>query len=100
MRAKQLWIEHRIEGELELNQPRSLDVADFDGDGRLDLMVGERSGAGRLILFHNEGAGKFAAAEVGRTSGVIDLRVMHWNGDNRPDLFIVEASSLSWWENR
>jgi hypothetical protein len=97
---KQLWIEHRIEGELDLNQPRSLDVADIDGDGKLDLVVAERAGAGRLILFHNEGAGKFAAAEIGRTSGVVDLRVMHWNGDNRPDLFIVEPSSLSWWENR
>ncbi len=98
--TKQLWTEHRIDGSLKLNQPAALEVADFDGDGRLDILVAERAGAGRVIVFHNEGAGRFTGAEVGRTSGVIDLRVMDWNGDGRPDLLMVERSSLSWWENR
>jgi len=97
---KQLWIEHRLEGSLDLNQPASLEVADFDGDGRLDILVAERAGAGRVIVFHNEGAGRFTVSEAGRTSGVIDLHVMDWNGDGRPDLLVVERSSLSWWENR
>src|SRR5579862_540517 len=48
---KQLWIEHRLEGALELNQVNSLQVADFDSDGRLDLLIAERAGAGRLIVF-------------------------------------------------
>src|SRR5712675_901827 len=52
---KQLWIEHRLEGSLELNQPNSLQIADFDGDGRLDLLVAERAGAGRMIVFQNLG---------------------------------------------
>jgi hypothetical protein len=34
------------------------------------------------------------------TSGVIEARVTDWNGDGRPDLLVVEAASLSWWENR
>ena len=32
--------------------------------------------------------------------GLVDARVIDWNGDGRPDLIVVEASSLSWWENR
>jgi hypothetical protein len=96
---KQMWTEHRIEGTLDLNRTRSLQVADFNGNGRPDILVGERAGAGRLIIFSNESDGRFAPYEIGRTSGVIDARAMDWNGDGRPDLLVVEPSSLSWWEN-
>ena len=96
---KRMWTEHRVEGKLDLNQPRSLQVADFNGNGRPDILVGERAGAGRLIVFSNEGAGRFAPYEVGRTSGVVEARVMDWNGDGRPDVLVVEPSSVSWWEN-
>jgi len=91
---KQMWTEHRIEGKLDLNQPRSLQVADFNSNGRPDILVGERAGAGRLIVFSNEGEGRFAPYEVGRTSGVVDARAMD------SGLLVVEQSSLSWWENR
>jgi FG-GAP-like repeat len=97
---KELWTEHRLEGELYLNQPRSLQVADFNGNGRPDILVCERAGAGRLIVFSNENDGRFTPFEVGSTSGVVDARVMDWNGDGRPDVLVVERSSLSWWENR
>lgn len=97
---KELWTEHRIEGSLVLNQPRSIQVADFDGDGKPDILVVERAGAGRIVILRNEGAGKFAPVEIGRTSGAIDARVMDLNGDGRPDILIVGTSSLSWWENR
>src|SRR5206468_3465063 len=40
----QLWIEHRIDGDLNVNQPHSLQVADFNANGRLDILVGERGG--------------------------------------------------------
>ena len=43
--------------------------------------------------------GRFAPYEVGSTLGVVDARVMDWNGDGRPDLLVVEPSKLSWWEN-
>jgi len=97
---KELWTEHRIEGSLVLNQPRALQVADFDGDGKPDILVIERAGAGRVVILRNEGAGKFSPVEIGRTSGAVDARVMDLNGDGRPDILVVGASSLSWWENR
>ena len=94
-----MWTEHRIEGTLDLNQPRSVQVADLNGNGRPDILVAERAGAGRLIIFSNEGNGRFVPYEVGRTSGVVDARVMDWNGDGWPDLLVVEPRGLSWWEN-
>ena len=97
---KQLWTEHRIEGNLDLNQPRSPLVADFNGNGRPDILVAERAGAGRLIVFSNEASGRFQPVEVGRTSGVVAAFVIDWNDDGRPDILVVESSSLSWWENR
>jgi len=97
---RQIWTEHRIEGSLDLNQPRALQVADFDGDGKPDILVAERGFPGRLIVFHNQGSGRFTPIVVGLTSGVVDARVIDWNGDGRPDLIVVEPSSLSWWENR
>jgi hypothetical protein len=97
---KQLWTEHRLEGKLDLNQPGSIQVADFNGNGRPDILVAERAGDGRLIVFNNEGAGRFTPIEVGRTSGVVAAYAIDWNGDGRPDLLVVEPSALSWWENR
>ncbi|HTM47548.1 MAG TPA: VCBS repeat-containing protein [Bryobacteraceae bacterium] len=96
---KQLWVEHRIEGNLGLDHPGTLLVADFDGGGKPDILAAERAGAGRLMLFTNEGAGRFSPAEMGRTSGVVEAMVVDWNNDGRPDLLVVEASKLSWWEN-
>ena len=97
---KQLWTEHRLEGKLDLNQPGSIQVADFNGNGRPDILIAERAGAGRLIVFNNEGAGRFTPIEVGCTSGVVAAYAIDWNGDGRPDLLVVEPSALSWWENR
>lgn len=97
---KQLWIERRIEGALELDQPRSLAAADFDGDGKPDLVVAESAGAGRIIVFRNRGERRFEPVEAARTTGVVELRVLDWNGDGRPDLLVVEPASLAWWENR
>src|SRR5262245_46389827 len=96
---KQLWTGHRIEGTLDLDHPRTVQVADFNGDGRPDILVAERAGAGRLIIFSNESDGRFAPYEVGRTSGVVGAYVMDWTGDGRLNVVVVERGSVSWWEN-
>lgn len=53
---QQLWSEHRIETSLNLMQPHSLDLADFDAGGRPDIVLAERGGAGRLLILRNENA--------------------------------------------
>ena len=37
-----------------------------------NILVSERAGAGRLIVFSNEASGRFQPVEVGRTSGVVE----------------------------
>jgi hypothetical protein len=96
---KQLWIEYRLEGAFALNQPNSLQIADFDG-GRLDLLVAESGGAGRLIIFHNAGEGRFEPRVVTSGEPVNHAFVTDWNGDSRPDIVTIRKDAISWWENR
>jgi hypothetical protein len=56
---RQLWIEHRIEAVPDLAGVNSLDVADFNGDGRPDILIGEKAGACRLLVLYNEGEDRF-----------------------------------------
>jgi hypothetical protein len=97
---KLLWMEHRLEGALELNQPNSLEIADFDRDGRFDLLAAERGGAGRLIVFHNEGGGSFEPRVVTSGTPVDHAFATDWNGDGRPDIVTIRRDAISWWENR
>jgi len=96
----QLWTGHRIDGDLNLNQPGSPQVADFNNNGHPDILIAERAGAGRLIVFRNDANGHFSPFEVGRTPGVIAAYAMDGNGDGRPDILVVEPTSLAWWESR
>jgi len=51
-------------------------------------------------VFSNEAAGHFTPVEVDRTEGVVAAYAIDSNGDGRPDILVVEPTSLSWWENR
>jgi penicillin G amidase len=65
-------------------------VADFDGDGHLDLFVGFRDRENRL--YRNNGDGTFI--DVARAAGIADLqdtRAAAWgdfNGNGLPDLYV------------
>jgi hypothetical protein len=93
---KQLWIEHRIAVSPALDHPRGLDVADFDGDGRPDLVVTEQGGAGRLLIFENQGAGRFTPHVI--TTGVAadQVRTTHWVRD-RPGILTIGKGVISLW---
>ena len=56
---KQLWIEHRIESLPDLAVVNSVETADFDGDGRPDILVAEKGGEGRLMVLYNRGEAGF-----------------------------------------
>jgi penicillin G amidase len=65
-------------------------VADFDGDGHLDIFVGFRDRSNRL--YRNNGAGTYI--DVAQVAGIADLqdtRAAAWgdfNGDGLPDLYV------------
>ena len=78
---------------------RSIGVLDYDGDGRLDLFIGEdRFAGGSSVLLRNTGDLRFEDATEaagiplampGMGVGTADL-----NADDRPDLFVGGANRL------
>jgi len=70
----------------------SMDVADFDDDGDLDVVTGEHRGALAVTVFENDGAGGFTAHAVdeGKES---HLGVRPFDLDDDGDLDLV---SIAW----
>jgi penicillin G amidase len=72
-------------------------VADFDGDGHLDIFVGFRDRQNRL--YRNNGDGTFI--DVAEAAGIADLqdtRAAAWgdfNGNGLPDLYVGFAAGAS-----
>jgi hypothetical protein len=68
------------------DNPRSVTVGDFNGDGKQDLAVANSTSGNVSILLGN-GAGGFAAAtNFAAGSGAISVTVGDFNGDGKQDL--------------
>jgi hypothetical protein len=73
-------------------------VEDFDGDGRLDIMVSSSGPLDQLHLFHNNGDGTFS--DVTRKSGLmgetggLNLVLTDYNNDGHPDVIVLRGG---WW---
>jgi hypothetical protein len=72
-----------------LGYPNFLTVADFDGDGNLDVAVETEDsfGVGRIQVFRGNGDGTFGPAQTFLTDyRCFKFMVADLNGDGRPDL--------------
>jgi len=77
------------------------DAADYDGSGRLSLVVSNFSGE-QLALYHNDGGGLFTdrAAESGigpassRFLG-FGMFFLDYDGDGRPDIFVNDGHVMT-----
>ena len=73
-------------------------MEDFDGDGKLDVMVTSSGPIDQMHLFHNDGDGTFR--DVTRRSGLIgetgglNLVLTDYNNDGRPDVLVLRGG---WW---
>jgi hypothetical protein len=70
-------------GSAPLVAPDAVAVADLNGDGRLDLVVGNRAGPGVVLLGNGDGTFQ-PAASYG--AGLSSLAVGDFNGDSKLDL--------------
>ncbi len=73
-------------------------VEDFDGDGRLDVMVTSSGPLDQMHLFHNKGDGTFqdvtrGSGLMGETGG-LNLVLTDYNNDGRPDVLVLRGG---WW---
>jgi hypothetical protein len=94
---RQLWTERRIENLPDLTEVNSLDVADFDGDGRPDLLIAEKAGKGRLLVLYNEGESSFRPAVVAQGRPVLFARAVDPDGHGRPGILAIRADAIVWY---
>ncbi len=65
--------------------------ADVDGDGREDLLVAEPE-SGQLSVFFQQEDGSLAARQsFPCLAGVSDVAVADWEGDGRPEVFVLSS---------
>jgi hypothetical protein len=70
---------------------RGLLWADVNGDGLPDLLVAEPD-SGQISIYFQQPDGSLAAAKTFPTlAGISDLAVADWDGDGKPEIFMLSA---------
>ncbi len=96
------WVEHRM-GGLTLSGAHSLQLADFDGNGSLDVATAEMHIGGRRVLVYLQVAGGGWREMVLATTGSHNLRAVDVGADGDVDLlgknFGGSVRAFEMWEN-
>jgi FG-GAP-like repeat/Domain of unknown function (DUF4214) len=82
---------------VSIDDPRYLDVADVDGDGRNDIVVAGNSAGGGLQMLTNNGGGAFGTTIFNTASIplIFGLTLADINGDGKPDLVVLYGGNSS-----
>lgn len=75
-------------------------TADFDGDGREQIIAGFRQGAKSVFLYGLGADGKWAKQTVDARMPAASCAAVDLTGDGRVDLACIGATELKWYENR
>ncbi len=94
------WTRRTIATQYTMN---SMDAADFDMDGDMDLSLAEHRGTERIQVWENDGAGVFAVHEVGAgRESHLGARAFDLDGDGDLDLASIaydDYTKLHVWRN-
>jgi hypothetical protein len=78
--------------------------ADFDQDGRVDLVIGDTYG--RVRLFHNEGHDENGQHQFGQpvmihqSKSRLSVQTSDWDGDGASDVFVITGQRVAVLRNR
>jgi len=100
-RAAGEWRQHPVEGSADLVDPRNLSAADLDGDGQLDIVVGDAS-TGLLSWFKRVGGAAWERRDIASVTTIHGHfgTTMDIDRDGHMDILQPVYQGIVWVRNR
>ena len=88
-------------GNVDVDGTRSIDAADFNGDGNLDLLATTVSGGaeGKIIWYPNIGGGAFDRLRMIDPEPSIEAKAVDIDSDGDLDVVAAKLEGVVWYEN-